>query len=326
MQRREFLRASCVGGLASLGGGGLLASDSSEPSRLPGESDAQYRARLARMRARAAANARATAESALPAKRPDESEAAYRARVARARAAAAARARAQKAARDYYEMRRYEVDTSAQRAAFDAFAQHAAIPALNRLGIEPVGVFYPAEDLSPIYVVLPHKRLESFATLTARLSMDQEFLYMGEAFLDAPAEKPAYKRVESSLMAAFDGMKRLETPITSPGRVIQLRIYESASVSTGQKKVDMFNNGEIDIFRKTGLHPVFFGETLIGGKMPNLTYMLVFKDDDEREANWKKFGSHPEWQALKALPEYAERKLVSNITNLLLRPAPYSQI
>ena len=45
MKRREFLRASCVGGLASLGAAGLLASDQSERSKLPGESDAQYRAR-----------------------------------------------------------------------------------------------------------------------------------------------------------------------------------------------------------------------------------------------------------------------------------------
>lgn len=319
MQRREFLRASCVGGLASLGGRGLLASDESERSKLPGESDAQYRARLARMRATAAANARAARGlSSPPSKLPGESDAAYRARLARLRA--------KERARDYYELRRYEIETKEQKAGFDAFAEHAAIPALNRLGVEPVGVFCPAEGLGPIYVLLPHKDIWSFLNLTAKLSTDQEFLDIGQAFLDAPAENPAYKRMESSLLVAFDGMQRLETPITSPGRVIQLRTYESSSVSAGQKKIEMFNNGEIDIFRKTGLHPVFFGETVAGDKMPNLTYMLVFKDDAEREANWKQFGSDPEWKALKSLPEYADRKIVSNITNLLLRPAPYSQI
>ena len=41
-------------------------------------------------------------------------------------------------------------------------------------------------------------------------------------------------------------------------------------------------------FYETGLHPVFFGETIIGEKLPQLTYMLTFKDMEERDANWKK--------------------------------------
>ena len=57
-------------------------------------------------------------------------------------------------------------------------------------------------------------------------------------------------------------------------RILELRIYESHSTKAGQKKIEMFNEGgEIAIFRKTGLRPVFFGETLIGPLMPNLTYM-----------------------------------------------------
>jgi NIPSNAP protein len=88
----------------------------------------------------------------------------------------------------------------------------------------------------------------------------------------------------------------------------------------------MFNTAEIDIFRKTGLNPVFFGETLTGDKMPNLTYMLVFNNMDERQANWKRFGGSPEWKALRAIPEYADKKILCGITNLYLKPADYSQI
>ena len=36
-----------------------------------------------------------------------------------------------------------------QRDGFEAFAREAAIPALNRLEIAPVGVFYPQKELSP---------------------------------------------------------------------------------------------------------------------------------------------------------------------------------
>ena len=282
MQRREFLRTSCVTGLAALGTASAVHGQSNPP-KSPNEPDAAYRQRLARLRA-------------------------------------------QGPARDYFELRRYEIETEAQKAGMDAFLKGAAIPALNRIGIDPVGVFYPWEDLSPVYVLLRHKSFASFAGLTQRLSEDDEFLQAGAAFLDAPAENPAYKRMTSSLMAAFEGMPKLETPITRAGRVFQLRTYESPSIKTGQKKIEMFNTAEIDIFRKTGLNPVFFGETLTGEKMPNLTYMLAFNNMDERQANWKRFGSSPGWQALRAIPEYADKKILCGITNLFLKPADYSQI
>jgi hypothetical protein len=49
----------------------------------------------------------------------------------------------------------------------------------------------------------------------------------------------------------------------------------------------MFNEGgEIAIFRRTGLAPVFFGEALVGSKIPNLTYMLGFDDMEALEKGW----------------------------------------
>ncbi len=229
--------------------------------------------------------------------------------------------------RDYYELRTYQLETQEQRKAFDRFAAEAAIPALNRLGISPVGVFYPLEGNGPAYVLLTHPSTESVATLTERLANDDEFLQRGAAWLDAPATRPAYQRMESSLFVAFAGMPHLETPAESPGRVFQLRIYESPSVKTGQKKIEMFNDaGEIAIFRRVGLNPVFFGEALVGSKMPNLTYMLGFESDEDRAAAWKRFGADPQWQELRAMEEYADKKILSGITNLMLQPATYSQI
>jgi len=290
MKRREFLVKSGVAGLVSLGGGSVLAQEST--ARLPGESEAAYRARLARIRAVQAA------------------------------------AQARGAVREYYELRRYEIETEQQKGGFDTFAGAAALPALNRLGIQPVGVFYPAEGLSPIYVLLPHKSLESFATLTQRLGEDQEFLEKGADFVNAPADQPAYKNLEVQLMAAFEGMPRLERPTEAPSRIFQLRTYESPSEKAGLKKIEMFNTAEIAIFRKVGLHPVFFGQTLAGTKMPNLTYMLAFKDMEESKANWNQFRADPDWQKLRAMPEYLDKEIIrkNGITNLYLRPAGYSQV
>ncbi len=328
MQRREFLAKSCVAGVASLSGGALLAQGEAGTERLPGESDAAYRVRLAQIRAAQAAAAREKAASGAPgtAKLPNESEAAYRTRLAQIRAAQAAAAR--QPFREYYELRRYELETEQQRAGFDKFVQEAALPALGRLFIAPIGVFYPNEGLSPVYVLLPHVSLESFVTLTQRLAEDQEFLERGAEFLNAPADQPAYKSLEVQLMAAFEGMPKLKRPTDAPSRVFQLRTYESPSEKTALKKIEMFNTAEIAVFRKVGLHPVFFGQTLAGAKMPNLTYMLGFKDMEENKANWKKFGADPDWQKLRAIPEYADQVVLreKGITNLYLKPASYSQI
>jgi len=86
----------------------------------------------------------------------------------------------------------------------------------------------------------------------------------------------------------------------------------------------MFNDDELPIFYETGLDPVFFGETLIGQHLPQLTYMLTFRDMEERDANWKKFIDHPEWKRVSGLPKYANS--VSNIHRVFLEPTPYSQV
>jgi hypothetical protein len=324
MERREFLAKSCAAGVAAVSGGALWAQ---EPlSRQSNESEAAYRARLARTRA---AQGAGTPDPPALQRLPGESDAAYRARLAAFRA----QMQAQQTAgggldRGFYELRRYEIETEAQKAGFDKFASEAALPAWNRLGVTPVGVFYPNEGLSPIYVLLPYASYPAFFILPERLGDDKEFMEKGAAFLNAPADKPAYKSLEVQIMAAFEGMPKLERPTDAPTRVFQLRTYESPSEKTGLKKIEMFNTAEIAIFRKVGLHPVFFGQTLAGAKMPNLTYMLGFQDMDESKANWKKFGADPDWQKLRVTPGYADKEIIRNkgITNLYLKPASYSQI
>lgn len=233
---------------------------------------------------------------------------------------------AEASARDYYELRAYEVTSEEQRKAFETFMTEAAIPALNRLDISPIGVFLPAEELSPIRILLRHRSLESVVITRQKLYADAEFLVKGADHLNAPASSPAYARMECSLLIAFSGMPQLETPVKGAGRVFQLRTYESPSVKTGKKKIEMFNTAELAIFRKTGLTPVFFGEMLIGAKMPNLTYMLGFESMEEQEAAWKRFREDPDWLALRAKPDYSDKAILCGITNHFLKPSACSQI
>ena len=228
-------------------------------------------------------------------------------------------------ARQYLELRRYEFSSAKKREAFDGFLAKAAIPALIRLGISPVGVFKAAEgENTDLYVLLPHLSLESVSTVNAKLLADPAYLEAGDAVLNCPKKDPAYQRVVSSLLLAFDQCPCVEVPSTKDSRVFQLRIYESHNTLKGQRKIEMFNKGEIDLFRRTGLNPVFFGEALVGEKMPNLTYMVGFDDTAAQKAAWGTFGKHPEWKKMSSDPYYKDT--VSNITNLVLKPTMASQI
>lgn len=235
------------------------------------------------------------------------------------------------AAREIYELRCYHLRRGPQTERFERFYREAAIPAMNRAGVKPVGVFsvMVGMDSPSMHVLLTHKSMDSVAELPNKLAADAEYQSAGAPFINAPATDPSYVRVESSLMAAFAGMPKLEVPALGDGnksRIFELRTYESPSKKTNKKKIEMFEKGEIAIFRRNGLTPVFFGETLIGARLPNLTYMLVFENQAAHDKNWAAFAADPEWKTLSHTPGYTDSEIVSNISNVMLRPAGYSQI
>lgn len=232
---------------------------------------------------------------------------------------------------EFYELRFYTLKADVEPKALDDFLRDAALPAWNRLGSAPVGIFTPRDKVeSPSRVVLiPHPSLDAFATASARMASDVEFKKSGAAYLDLPSSDPAYVRFESSLLRAFAGMPKLELPIYSAQkkpRLFELRTYESHSEKAALKKIEMFNNGEIEIMRRVGLGPVFFGEMLIGTRLPNLTYLLSAEDNAVHKQHWANFGGDAEWKKISAIPEYANSKIVSKISSTFLLPTPYSQI
>jgi NIPSNAP len=230
-------------------------------------------------------------------------------------------------ATEFYELRVYTLK-AAKQPILDDYLEKAFLPALKRTGIGPVGVFVEKgkEDVSRVHVLIVYSSADQFANLTKRLAADESYQKAAADYLAAPASDPVYTRIESSLLRSIEGMPRLEKPDASRPRLLNLRIYESHNERAGKKKIEMFNKAELAIFRRTGLTPVFFGETILGSAMPNLTYMLVFPDEAGRKAAWSRFIDDAEWKKLRAIPEYADKEIVSHITNKILTPASYSEI
>jgi len=180
---------------------------------------------------------------------------------------------------------------------------------------------------SSLLLVLAHPNLESVATLRDRLAGDAEYAKAGADILAAPLADPPFIRATSTLLRAIEAMPAAEPSAAIAAktpRIYELRTYESHSDPAALNKLKMFNAGEVPIFRKTGLTPVFFGETLLGEKMPSLNYMLTFADMTARDAAWKAFSADPDWKTLSGDPQYKDN--VSAISDIIMRPTAYSQL
>lgn len=234
-------------------------------------------------------------------------------------------------AREYYLIRRYQLQAGPQTKIVENYFGDALIPALTRMGKGPVGAFkldYGPETPT-FYVLIPGRSVDELATIDFQLVKDAAFMKAAEHFWNAPATAPAFLRMESTVLAAFEGWPRLTPPAATAAeskRIFQLRTYESPSDAAHVRKVEMFHKGEFEIFQRAGCHPVFFGDALIGSRLPQLTYMLSFANLSDLERSWTAFSSDPDWKKLSSSPRYSYEAIVSNISNLILSPLSASQI
>ena len=209
------------------------------------------------------------------------------------------------------------------------FLEKGLGPALGRSGAKLIGAFANVigQD-GPYYVTLAeYSSLASMQTTMSKLDADEAF--QGEVEKLSTGPGLPFVRFESSLLRSFDVLPEAAVPEDSEKRtprIFELRTYESQSLATLKRKVGMFNGGEAQIFERLGMRPVFFGETVIGPKQPNLMYMLSFDDLAARERLWRDFGSDPEWKKLSGQAELKDSEIVANISNVILRPLPFSAI
>lgn len=241
-------------------------------------------------------------------------------------------------AREFYELRTYTVpnrDGQIDQAAHDkvmGYVTDTLVPALKRVdGLGPIGVFTEAGEqprgaapTGNVYLLIPAADVATLANLGDTLAADETYRQAAAPFHATPAKEAPYQRAESKLMRAFADIPTLVAPKPTDGRVFELRTYQSGNAGQARLKVEMFNEGEIDIMRDQNLAPVFYGETLIGGDAPNLAYMLSAPSLDDHKRNWQSFLDAPAWKQMSGLPRY--KGTVSKIDQVFLVPADGSEI
>jgi hypothetical protein len=232
----------------------------------------------------------------------------------------------------YYEVRSYLLGDSGDADAIDGYLQNALLPALERQGIGPVGVFGNAADDTAknprvVVVVIPYASADAIHAVTNQVTADPEYQSAAKPYLDRGPRQAPFDRIQSELLVAMKCWPQLKVPdqaLSNENRVFELRIYESATERIGNLKVEMFNEGEVPIFLDCGITPIFIGQAMIGPYTPNLTYLTMYPNEESRRQSWQQFMAHPDWKSLSGMEKY--KGTVSKIHKYVLVPKSYSQL
>ncbi|MDO4586114.1 MAG: NIPSNAP family protein [Planctomycetia bacterium] len=235
--------------------------------------------------------------------------------------------------RDFIEIRIFWVEKEEKKNALIEQIDEKLIPLRNKLGFDKIGVFSVNDELhqndgsfiyrykNAVFVISSHSSITKMITLEDQVRDS----IPASDFLNNASEFNLYSEQDCSLLQAFPSCPKVEIPTKSPERVIQLRYYYSPNYERNQAKLNMFDvRGELDLFRRCQMNPVFFGKTIYGQFMPNITYMLSFENDEARKKGWDQFVSSDEWKTMSGESQFENTAI--KIRNLFLKPSPKSQI
>ena len=113
---------------------------------------------------------------------------------------------------EYYELRIYKIFDYDKQVAAEAYLENALIPALNRMGIERVGVFTNQDDENDhsVFVLIQFPTIGKFTAMNQQLAADKEYQTAAASYFDREKKDPVFERIESRFMKAFAGMPVIE--------------------------------------------------------------------------------------------------------------------
>jgi hypothetical protein len=238
--------------------------------------------------------------------------------------------------RTFLELKTWRLHNSQESQAkrVSEYLETGLFPALTRTGAKPVAAFSNliGPDGPYLVTITQYPSLATMQDVLTKLATDEAHERASQQLSAGPGMP--FVTIESSVLRSLAVIPEPAIPpplpandaATRPPRIFELRTYQSQSMTALEKKAAMFNGGEIAIFERLGMRPVFIGEAIIGPRQPNITYMLSFDNLDGRERHWQQFGADPAWKSLSAPPELKDAEIVANISNVILRPLPFSPV
>ena len=220
------------------------------------------------------------------------------------------------------EWRVYNFQMGGSAARLDKLMTDILLPLYKNMGVE-VGCFKEINPNQPVvyYYLFVYPSFDAYMKANDILLKNSAFV--DEMKQDAAANRAMFFRYDSYLCRPFEAWK--EITLLAGKTIFEWRKYESANIEAGTRKVQMFNQGEIETFVECGINPFCFGQIIAGKDLPGLIYVTQFKDMTDRDASWAKFSSNPKWQAMRADTKWANATIPNNRI-VLLTPLPYSPI
>lgn len=224
-----------------------------------------------------------------------------------------------------YELRTYELGFFKSADVLLNYFEDALIPALNKQGVEHVGVFEETSQTMPrkIYLLISHKDILTYQNTVDLLEADEAYQTSAQGYLKAIPETMPFDRYKTNLIRSTKGFPLLQKPEENHD-LFELRFYDSHNEDALRRKVKMFNSGEFEIFADAGLDMVFFGYNIAGDQMPCLTYMTAVENMEASQEGWANFLQHPKWKKLQGQEEFAQS--MNEITRVFLKPLAFSQL
>ena len=227
----------------------------------------------------------------------------------------------------YYELPTYRLQFGAQVGRLLGWLEKRALPLLQKSGLGPVGIF--TVDVGPhvpaVLVLIHYPSWRELETAKFRLGNEADW---DAARADLEAGGEPFYRLDKVLLRATSFCPPLKgAAVGGPTpKLFELRIYESPTQKQLGYLHERFAGGEIDLFHKSGIHPLLYADTLIGPDQPNMIYLIPYESLAQREKAWAAFRENPEWAKLRDESVRRGGEIVRNITNLLLVPTAFSML
>jgi hypothetical protein len=241
---------------------------------------------------------------------------------------AAAASGDQAASPAYFEFYYIHMQNGSQTARLLKWLETGLLPVCQKHGFGPIGVFNVTvgANLPTTLMVYSYPSLAEMEAQWGRLGGDADY---ARSVADLEKDEPAFYRAEATLLRATSFCPPFAaTPAgDSPHKLYELRIYESPTNRQLGYLHDRFGSaGEIEIFHKSGIHPVLYANTVFGPNQPNMAYLIPFESEAQREKAWATFGADPDWVKIREESIRHGGDIVRNITNMFLAPTGFSML
>jgi hypothetical protein len=163
--------------------------------------------------------------------------------------------------REFYALRLYHFCDRRQQKLFDGFLPEGglclpgSVREYPRLGVFTVMV----GDASRRCSFVTSQVVRFYLSATEEMMSDSEFQTAERGIHNAPADRSGRISAQRAADESVCGRPQNRIPsgaYAANSRVFELRIYESHSKKANRREIEMFNEGELAIFRRAGLQPV----------------------------------------------------------------------